>query len=241
MEDEKLNAVNLNEEIVLPESREDAAMIYYQHSKNLLLFGGWNNEWFGDIYGICVSAIVGPSYSVKSIYPNMGRISGNQEITLLGSKLSNGNITVYFILGSKYAQTTATLIDDTKLTFMTPVFSDPSFINPGTRFQGTKDCEVYIKIDNEELSTNPIKFSIYYDTDAGKSIFFGPACITGGTPNVPTSLKIRARNDENENRLSGLDNFEVTVVSENDISKIIMMVLTLAHLLLLIMINIEFQ
>ena len=173
MEDEKLNAVNLNEEIVLPESREDAAMIYYQHSKNLLLFGGWNNEWFGDIYGICVSAIVGPSYSVKSIYPNMGRISGNQEITLFGSKLSNGNITVYFILGSKYAQTTATLIDDTKLTFMTPVFSDPSFINPGTRFQGTKDCEVYIKIDNEELSTNPIKFSIYYDTDAGKSIFFG--------------------------------------------------------------------
>ena len=219
MEDEKLTAVNLNEEIILPEPREDAAMIYYQHSKNLLLFGGWNNEWFGDIYGICVSAIVGPSYSVKSIYPNMGRISGNQEITLYGSKLSNGNITVYFILGSKYAQTQGTLIDDTKLTFMTPVFSEPSFINPGTRFQGTKDCEVYIKIDNEELSTNPIKFSIYYDTNAGKSIFFGPACITGGTPGVPTSLLIRARNDENENRLSGLDNFEVSVVSENDMTK----------------------
>ena len=219
MEDEKLQEVILNEDIVLPEPREDAAMIYYQHSKNLLLFGGWNNEWFGDIYGICVSAIVGPSYSVKSIYPNMGRISGNQEITLYGSKLSNGNITVYFILGSKYAQTTATLIDDTKLTFMTPVFSEPSFINPGTRFQGTKDCEVYIKIDNEELSTNPIKFSIYYDTNAGKSIFFGPACITGGTPGVPTSLLIRARNDENENRLSGLDNFEVSVVSENDMTK----------------------
>ena len=126
---------------------------------------------------------------------------------------------VYFILGSKYAQTTATLIDDKTLTFITPVFSEPSFINPGTRFQGTKDCEVYIKIDNEELSTNPIKFSIYYDTNAGKSIFFGPACITGGTPGVPTSLLIRARNDENENRLSGLDNFEVSVVSENDMTK----------------------
>ena len=34
----------------------------------------------------------------------MGRISGNQEITLTGRKLSNGNIIVYFILGSKYAQ-----------------------------------------------------------------------------------------------------------------------------------------
>ena len=212
MEDEELQEVKLNNSDILPEPREDATMIYYQHSKNLLLFGGWNNEWFGDIYGICVSAIVGPSYSVKSIKPNMGRISGNQEITLYGSKLSNGNITVYFILGSKYAQTNATFIDDTKLTFMTPVFSEPSFINPGTRFQGTKDCEVYIKIDNEELSTNPMKFSIYYDTDAAKSIFFGPACISGGTPGVPTSLLIRARNDENENRLSGLDNFEVSVV-----------------------------
>ncbi|MBO6262544.1 MAG: hypothetical protein J6N95_08120, partial [Bacilli bacterium] len=34
-----------------------------------------------------------------------------------------------------------------------------------------------------------------------------------------TSLLIRARNDENENRLSGLDNFEVSVVSENDMTK----------------------
>lgn len=179
MEDEELQEVKLNNSDILPEPREDATMIYYQHSKNLLLFGGWNNEWFGDIYGICVSAIVGPSYSVKSIKPNMGRISGNQEITLYGSKLSNGNITVYFILGSKYAQTNATFIDDTKLTFMTPVFSEPSFINPGTRFQGTKDCEVYIKIDNEELSTNPMKFSIYYDTDAAKVFSLVPHAFPG--------------------------------------------------------------
>ena len=96
MEDEDLQEVKLNDSTLLPEPREDATMIYYQHSKNLLLFGGWNNEWFGDIYGICVSAIVGPSYSVKSIKPNMGRISGNQEITLYGNKLSNGNITVIF-------------------------------------------------------------------------------------------------------------------------------------------------
>ena len=57
-------------------------MIYYQDTKNLLLFGGWDNELFGDIYGICVSSIIAPSYSAKSIYLNMGKISGNQEITL---------------------------------------------------------------------------------------------------------------------------------------------------------------
>ena len=218
MEDEVLQNVALNDDTLIPTPREDAAMFYYQHTKNLLLFGGFNNEWYDEIYSICVSAIVGPSYSVKSLEPNMGRISGNQEIHLFGSKLAAGNITVYFILGSKYAQTTAEWISDTELKFMTPVFSEPSFINPNTRFQGTKDCDVYIKIDNEELSTNPMRFSIYYDTDASKTIFFGPACL-GGTPNVETSFRIRARNDENENRLSGRDTFEVTVVSENDMTK----------------------
>ena len=84
---------------------EKILLWYYQDTKNLLLFRGWNDELFEDIYGKCVSAIVGSSYSAKSIYPNMGRISGNQEITLTRSKLSNGNIIVYFILGSKYAQT----------------------------------------------------------------------------------------------------------------------------------------
>ena len=80
-----------------PEPREDSSMIHYQDTKNLLLFGGWDNELFGDIYGICVSAIIAPSCSAKSIYLNMGRISGNQEITLTESRLSNGNIIAYFI------------------------------------------------------------------------------------------------------------------------------------------------
>ena len=60
---------------------------------------------------MCLS-FVGPSYSAKSIYLNMGRISGNQEITLLRIKLSNGNIAVYFILDSKYTQTSGTLVED---------------------------------------------------------------------------------------------------------------------------------
>ena len=43
-----------------------------------------------------------------------------------------------------------------QLTFIIPVFRDLSFINPRTLFQGIKDCEVYIKIYNEDFSTNPI-------------------------------------------------------------------------------------
>ena len=46
--------------------------------------------------------------------------------------------------------------NNTQLTFITPFFEDPSFINPGIHFQGIKDCDVYIKNNNGELSTNPI-------------------------------------------------------------------------------------
>ena len=203
MEKEELAEVKLEDEKLLPEPREDAAMVYYQHNKSLLIFGGWNNEWFGDIYGICVSSIVGPSYSVKSLEPNMGRISGNQSIKLYGSKLSAGNISVYFILNNKCKQTTATWVSDSELEFLTPSFLEV----------GAKDLEVRIKIDNEELSTNPIKFSIYYDTKADKTIFFGPGLLDGSTPEAPTSFIIRARNEFNENRTSGRDEFIVTVVS----------------------------
>ena len=64
---------------------------------------------------------------------------------------------------------------------MTPVFSEPSFINPGTRFQGTKDCEVYIKIDNEDdelLSEKELKTSakrevvVYDDVKPKITLFF---------------------------------------------------------------------
>ena len=68
----------------------------------------------------------------------MGRISGKQEITLPRIKLSNGNIAVYFILDSKYTQTSGTLVEDsnnTQLTFIAHFFNDPSFINSGTLFQ----------------------------------------------------------------------------------------------------------
>ena len=203
LETEVLEEVTLEDYTLMPFPREDAAMVYYQGNKSLLVFGGWNNEWFGDIYGICVSSIVGPSYSVKSLDPNMGKISGDQEIHLYGTKLSQGNILVFFIVGNKYKSATARWLSETEIAFDTP-----SFIEVGAR-----DVEVRIKIESEELSTNPIKFSIYHDTKPDKTIFFGPACLDGSTPGVPTSFVVRARNEFNDNRVSGRDNFVVTVVS----------------------------
>ena len=209
MHTEILEEVKLEDTTLVPTSREDSTMIYYKGNKSLVIFGGWNNEWYGDVYGLCVSTIVGPSYSVTSIEPNMGRISGNQEVKIFGSKLNNGTITVYFILTGinppKVKAQLATWVSENELSLSTPHFMEI----------GAKDVEVRIKIDNEELSTNPVKFSVYLDTVAEKSIFFGPACIDGGVAGVPTSFYIRARNEQNENRISGRDSFLVQILSSS--------------------------
>lgn len=198
-----LEEVKLEDSNTIPEPREDSTMVYYRPTKNLIVFGGWNNEWYNEIYGLCVSSIVGPSYSVRKVEPPMGRISGNQEIKIFGTKLSGGNINVYFISGNKFKFQTATSISETELSVLTPNFLDI----------GPKEVEVRIKIDNEELSTNLVPFNIYLDTKADKSVFFGPACIDGGMPGVPTSFIIRAKNELNENRTSGLDDIKVTIFS----------------------------
>ena len=185
--------------------REDSTIIYHKSQKSLIVYGGWNNEWYDDLYSLSVSTVVGPLYSIIGLEPKMGRISGNQEIKVFGSKLAAGNIQVFFILGNKYKSQTANYVSDTEAVLTTPAFLE----------LGPKEVEVRISIDGDELSTNPAAFTIYLDTKAERSIFYGPACLDGGAWGKQTSIIIRCRNELNENRISGLDNILVNVVEDS--------------------------
>ena len=209
LDSQLISPVVLDNSLIKPPPVEDSSMIYHKTTKSLVIFGGWNNQWFGDLYSCCVSSIVGPSYSVTSLEPNMGRISGNQEIKIFGSKLTGDQFTVYFISG-KYKSQAVNSISDSEAVFTTPSFSD----------LGAKDVEVRISINGEELSTNPINFTIYLDTKADKSIFFGPGALDGICPGHKTSLMIRAKNELNESRTSGRDNFTCTVVDNSTLEDI---------------------
>jgi dynein heavy chain len=201
LDTQKIQSVVLDSNLIKPPAVEDSSMIYHKVTKSLVIFGGWNNIWFGDIYSCCVSSIVGPSYSVTSLEPNMGRISGQQRVKIFGSKLLGDNFTVYFISG-KYKSQTVESISDSEAIFTTPNFCD----------LGAKDVEVRISINGEELSTNPINFTIYLDTKADKSVYFGPGTLNGVCPGHKTSFMIRAKNELNENRTSGMDEFTCTIV-----------------------------
>jgi dynein heavy chain len=57
---------------ILPPPREYSAMSYDHKDSRLLVFGGWNNGWFNDLYALNVSKIVGPSYAITEIDPPLG-------------------------------------------------------------------------------------------------------------------------------------------------------------------------
>jgi len=61
-----------NTKPLMPTSREYAAMAYDQEQSRLLVFGGWNNGWFNDLFALNVSKIVGPSYAITDIVPSLG-------------------------------------------------------------------------------------------------------------------------------------------------------------------------
>lgn len=55
-----------------PLPREYSSMAYDNKQSRLLIFGGWSNGWQNDLFALNVSKIVGPSYAITSIEPNLG-------------------------------------------------------------------------------------------------------------------------------------------------------------------------
>jgi hypothetical protein len=47
-------------------------MSYDGRESRLIIFGGWNNGWYSDIYSLNVSKIVGPSYAITASEPSLG-------------------------------------------------------------------------------------------------------------------------------------------------------------------------
>ena len=74
-------------------------MAYDTRESRLLVFGGWNNGWHNDLYALNVSKIVGPSYAVTEIVPNLGQLSGNVTVSLKGVGFKDSNIQVFFTCG----------------------------------------------------------------------------------------------------------------------------------------------
>lgn len=86
----------------IPNPREYASMSYDKSSREsrLIIFGGWNNGWFNDLYTLNISKIVGPDYAVTSSEPCLGQVSGGTKLRIQGQGFKERDIKVIFTVGN---------------------------------------------------------------------------------------------------------------------------------------------
>jgi len=159
----------------IPCPREYSAMAYDERDRRLLVFGGWKNGWYNDLYALNVAKIVGPSYAITASDPALGQLSGNVPLTISGQGFKDANIKVLFTVGQKPVdapskqtlEVPGTFVSETELTCVTPNFE--AF--------GPKECVVQLSIANGDLTTTWIPFNYFLNTRALKSLAFGPGLL----------------------------------------------------------------
>jgi dynein heavy chain len=165
-----------------------------------------------------VAKIVGPSYAITSSEPGLGQLSGKSKITIRGEGFKSSTIKVFFTNGNKPIDTfsaktskevSAEFVSDTEIYCHTPSFDD----------FGPNECVVSISIAGGDLTTTWIPFQYFLNTRALKSLCFGPGVLNDALVGQPVEFVIQARNDLNENRVSGNDEFEVMITSVEDRKK----------------------
>jgi dynein heavy chain len=197
----------------MPAPREYAAMAYDKRESKLLIYGGWNNGWFNDLYSLNVGKIVGPSYAITASEPNLGQLSGNVTLKITGQGFTDGaNIQVLFTCGNRPVDaatkmtltTQGTYVSETELTCVTPSFEQ----------FGPKECVVQLSIGGNDFTTTWIPFHYFLNTRALKSLAYGPGLLQDVCAGQEVEFIIQARNDLCENRQSGRDEFEVKVMKQ---------------------------
>ena len=68
----------------IPPPRSDDPMTFESESGTLLMYGGWQHAWPGDCHTCDVLEVVGPPYSVDSISPTIGPVTGNTLCEIKG-------------------------------------------------------------------------------------------------------------------------------------------------------------
>jgi dynein heavy chain len=199
----------------MPTPREYSGMTYDGRESRLVVFGGWNNGWLDDMYSLNIAKIVGPSYAITSAEPALGQLSGKSKLVIRGQGFKEPNIKVIFTNGNRPVDTfsaktskevSAEFISATEITCLTPSFDD----------FGPVECVMQVSIAGGDYTTTWIPFHYFLNTRALKSLAYGPGVLGNVLVGQPVEFVIQARNDLNENRVSGNDEWEVNIVNPAD-------------------------
>ncbi|CAG9313552.1 unnamed protein product [Blepharisma stoltei] len=192
------------EEKFLPRPREYGSMVFDRSESRILVFGGWNGNWLGDLSTLSVAKIVGPPYAVEECHPSLGPLTGKTKITIRGVGFQDtSQISVRFVCHKQVINVNATYVSETEITCESPSFEAI----------GPKEAEVRVSFKGGAYTITHTTFKYFMNTRALKSLAYGPGLLKDGAAGVPTVFFIQARNDLGENRKSGADNFIVKITA----------------------------
>jgi len=187
-----------------PTPRADAPVAYDPGSLSLVLFGGWNNRWLGDLWVCRMRDVVGPPYSIFAIEPGIGPVTGDTKVTIRGMGLAgtSGDCNVAVACPKGTIEVPGTVLSDTELTFVTPDYRD---------FGMAQDVHLRIRISSSGLTNTAVELKLFEVTEAKESIVFGPGILDGCAAGEPVSIVIQAKDQYGNDRWCGMDEFSVTV------------------------------
>ncbi|OQR88006.1 dynein heavy chain [Achlya hypogyna] len=193
-----------------PLARADTAMVYDPVAYKLVLFGGWANRWFGDVYVLHVNEIVGPPYSVASIAPAAGPITGNTRVKVHGFNFTGSSATVRFAVSKGFLDVQGQVLGPTVVQVVTPNFDK----------YGPLPTEVRVALPGDSYTNIATSFKFHSVTSAPKSVGYGPCLMLSLSSlimaNEPTSFVLQSIDKDGIPRDCGGDVYHVSLVPAAD-------------------------
>jgi dynein heavy chain, axonemal len=177
----------------LPCERGETPIVYDSKGSRIILFGGWANRWFGDLFVCKVSDVVGPPYSITTITPVLGPITGSTQCTIHGTGFKSGGSQAIVRLASLkgFVEVKGEVVSDSEIVFETPSFEK----------YGALDVEGRVGVGGKSLTNSSVPFSYFSVASCSTTVCFGPACLNECVAAYPVTLIIQARDASGELQL----------------------------------------
>lgn len=193
----------------IPSPRSDTQMFYSPEVGKLFLFGGWSNKWYGDVHCCDIREVVGPPYNVFFIQSiewssAIGPVTGESPMILKGKGFQsskNASAIIRFACLKGFVEVPGEILNDGEISFRTPNFEK----------YGPVEVEVRLKLSTQSFTNGAAKFSYFAVTDSRTTVAFGPGTLSGNKANCLTSFIIQAKDKFSNDRVCGMDEFNVVV------------------------------
>ena len=186
-----------------PPPMADTMMSYDIGSGKAFIFGGWSNQWHGELYTCKISDVAGPPYNITNISPIFGPITGKTE-TFIFRATVKGAVVVRYACAKGFREESGTVVNDGLIKFPSPNFE---------KF-GPVLSECRVAIGGKSLSTATVEFQYFSVTDATQTVCYGTGLTDGCIALAPVSFIIESRDQNGNQRKTGMDEFIVQIVGK---------------------------